>query len=723
METPWTASVDPKASWPEYPRPQLQRDAWLNLNGVWEFAGGARFSPDPNQPFPETIVVPFPVESRLSGICRQGPESRHMWYRRTFSVPEGWAGQQVLLHFGAVDWQAHVWVNSIDLGTHCGGYDKFSFDITQVLRSAAAGNSHELMVEVTDPSDSANIAVGKQRLKPEGIWYTTNSGIWQTVWLEPVPVAHIYSLDLIPDIDQGVLQIKVLGSPAASAAQVQAVVSVSGQMQSQTSGPVGQSFTLQMPNARLWSPDDPFLYDLEVALTGSSTEQQAGRDKVRTYFGMRKISLGRVPGESNPRIMLNNVFFFQMGVLDQGFWPDGIYTAPCDEGLRYDIEAAKSMGLNMLRKHIKVEPDRWYYWADKLGMLVWQDMPSMTCFAQPSPQEKQQFEGELVRMIENHRNSPSVIMYVVFNEGWGQYETERVTELAKSVDPSRLVSGASGWHDKPCGDIIDMHAYLGPDSPRPTPTRAAVLGEFGGVSCNAPSHEWDAAHSFTYRTIADIGELTSFYGSLMRQVQSLMTNAQRYSLSAAVFTALTDVELEIDGLMSYDRAIIKMGAQPLHQIHSQLVEASKPLNQGPVGRKVLLRACQGRENSEHVFLSTQGDPEGTLVDLFFNDNTSHMVWTQEHVTANCYRLQNHSGKYLSVPENRFGNFVDLFGRDDDSGRQHWEFELQGDNIYMLTVQGRDENVNILSHGFGHGDTNCSVELHHERRFWEVMPVD
>lgn len=407
----------------------------------------------------------------------------------------------------------------------------------------------------------------------------------------------------------------------------------------------------------------------------------------------------------------------------QGFWPDGIYSAPCDEGLRYDIEAAKSIGLNMLRKHIKVEPDRWYYWADKLGVLVWQDMPSMTCEAQPSPQEKQQFEGELVRMIENHRSFPSVVMYVVFNEGWGQYETERLTELAKSVDPSRLVSGASGWHDKPVGDIIDMHIYLGPDAPRPTPTRAGVLGEFGGVSCNTPGHEWDPPHSFTYRTIADDGELTCFYSSLMQQVQALMTNAERYSLSAAVFTALTDVELEIDGLMSYDRAVIKMGAQPLHQIHTQLIQASHALNQGAAGRKVLLRACQGRENSEHAFLSTEGNPESSLVDLFRNDNTNHMVWTQEHVTGNRYRLRNHAGKYLSVPEK--GNLVDLFGRDDDSGRQHWEFQLQGDNCFMLTMfhgQGREGNANILSHGFGHGDTNRSVELHHEQRVWEVIPV-
>ncbi|DBB10511.1 hypothetical protein WJX82_011175 [Trebouxia sp. C0006] len=719
MDSKWTGSVNSESPWPEYPRPQMQRAAWLNLNGVWEFAGGSKISPIPNQPFPERIVVPFPVESKLSGICRQGPESHHMWYRRTFSVPQGWAGQQVLLHFGAVDWQTQVWVNNIHLGTHFGGYDQFTFDITQALQNSS-GNSHELLVEVTDPSDSANIAVGKQRLKPEGIWYTTNSGIWQTVWLEPVPNAHVYRLDLIPDIDQGLLKINVRGSQSALGGQCQVTASASGQVQGQASGTVGQDFVLQISNSHLWSPDDPFLYDLEVVLVSNTGDQQ---DRVQSYFGMRKISLGKVPGESNLRIMLNNMFLFQMGVLDQGFWPDGVYSAPCDEGLRYDIEAAKSMGLNMLRKHIKVEPDRWYYWADKLGVLVWQDMPSMTCEAQPSSQEKQQFEGELVRMIENHHSFPSVVMYVVFNEGWGQYETERLTELAKSVDPSRLVSGASGWHDKPVGDIIDMHIYLGPDAPRPTPTRAGVLGEFGGVSCNTPGHEWDLPHSFTYRTIADVGELTGFYASLMQQVQALMTNAERYSLSAAVFTALTDVELEIDGLMSYDRAVIKMGAQPLHQIHTQLIQASHALNQGPAGKKVLLKACQGRENSKHAFLSTEANPESSLVDLFFNDNSIHMVWTQEHVTGNRYRLRNHAGKYLSVPEK--GNLVDLFGRDDDSGRQHWEFHAQGDNCFMLTMfhgQGREGDSNTLSHGFGHGDTNRSVELHHERRVWEVIPV-
>ncbi|KAL3141486.1 hypothetical protein ABBQ32_005048 [Trebouxia sp. C0010 RCD-2024] len=541
---------------------------------------------------------------------------------------------------------------------------------------------------------------------------------WLKLQTLQVPAMHIQRLDLMPDIDQGVLRVNIIASEAAEGALAQVVASASGQCVGQASGKVGQDIVLQIHNLKLWSPDRPFLYDLEVSV--------GNQDRVQSYFGMRKISLGQVLGETNPRIMLNNKFTFQMGALDQGFWPDGIYTAPCDEGLKYDIEASKAMGLNLLRKHIKIEPDRWYYWADKVGMLVWQDMPSMRCDAQPCPQDKQQFEEEMVRMIENHKSFPSIVQWVVFNEGWGQYETERLTELAKQTDPSRLVCCASGWHDKLVGDIIDMHVYLGPDSPRPTPTRAAVLGEFGGVSCNTPGHEWDAPHSFTYKTIADVSELTNFYGSLINQVQALMTNAERYSLSAAAFTALTDVELEIDGLMSYDRAVIKMGAQPLYEMHTRLIEASKELHCGAQGRKVRLRACQGREESDFVFLSTQADPEGTLVDLFFDDNTSHMVWTQEYVGGNRYRLRNHAGKYLSVPEKKLGDFVDLFDRDDFSGRQHWEFVPQGGSRrFMLTMfhgQAREGNVNILSHGFGQGASNRTVELHHEARVWEVIPI-
>ena len=573
LTTPWTATVSPANALPDYPRPQMTRTEWQNLNGEWQFgvdhSSGA--TPPIGQNLAESVLVPFPVESPLSGIMRR--ESR-MWYRRTFTVPTGWSGRRVMLNFGAVDWQAAVYVNGISVGSHAGGYDGFAFDITNQLN----GGTNELIVGVYDPSDGDGVGqpVGKQRGSPGGIWYSSASGIWQTVWLEPVAAAHIARFEIAPDIDAGVVRVMVVGE-GTTGKSVRAVVSSGGVEIGSGTGVPGDTLAIAVPGARLWSPDDPFLYDLTVSLADGITQV----DRVGGYFGMRKISLGMAGGVLRP--MLNNAFVFQLGMLDQGYWPDGIYTAPCDAALRFDLEQQKSLGCNVVRKHTKVESARWYYWADKLGLLVWQDMPAMA--AAPGAAAQVQFETELRRLIDDHRNSPAIIMWVPFNEGWGQYDTARISGLVKGWDPSRLVNNASGWTDAGVGDVVDWHVYLGPASPAPSITRAAVLGEFGGLGLKVAGHEWNAAGSFGYEMEPDAATLTSRYVGLVYDARSLMASA---GLSAAIYTEINDQEIEVNGLLTYDRRVTKPDVASVRAAHTGLIAASRMLD-APLVREACWR--------------------------------------------------------------------------------------------------------------------------------------
>ncbi len=557
LSTPWTAQVSPTHVLPEYPRPQLVRERWLNLNGEWRFESAAADQlPPVGRNLKEAILVPFPIESALSGIMRQHDR---MWYRRTFTVPIEWAGERVLLNFGAVDWEATVYVNGQLVGSHRGGYDAFSFDITDQLN----GNVNELIVNVYDPTDTANPPLGKQRLNPAGIWYTSASGIWQTVWLEPVSVAHIASLQLTPDLDRQVVQLLVKGADTTTHT-VAASVWRSGVLVATATGSVGAPLTLPIPAPHRWSPTDPFLYDVQVDLKQGPTVV----DHVTSYFGMRKISLGQV-GDTT-RLLLNNQFVFQIGVLDQGYWPDGIYTAPTDEALRFDLERAKALGYNLVRLHMKVEPARWYYWADKLGLLVWQDMPALRDNATPSVDDRAQFEIELKEMIEERRNSPAIIMWVLFNEGWGQHATTQLTSLIKSWDPSRLVDSASGWNDRGVGDVVDWHTYVEPAAPPAEASRAAVLGEFGGLGLKITGHTWSEL-AYAYEWYTGGSALQNRYVSLISLLQEQMLNS---GLSAAVYTQLTDVEGELNGWLTYDRALTKVNATTLRAAHQRLIDAS-----------------------------------------------------------------------------------------------------------------------------------------------------
>lgn len=550
LMTRWAAEVGPTNALPDYPRPQLVRTNWLNLNGLWNYV----ITPDSvAQPasFTGKILVPFPVESALSGVMTNLDEHSRLWYRRQFSVPETWRGQRVRLHFGAVDWRCQVWVNSHEIGQHQGGYDAFTFDITDALQWKGA---EEITVCVTDPTEGDQPR-GKQSRKPEGIFYTATSGIWQTVWLEPVPAVCIDRLRLTPDLPGRALRLRVAVNDRSDRLRVEAVAYAGGQEAGRVAGPPNTVLTLMLPDPKLWSPDDPFLYDLKVEL------KDGGKvlDSVTSYFGMREVAL-RKNEQGFTEIALNGQFVFELGALDQGYWPDGLYTAPTDTALRWDLEFLKQAGFNLVRKHVKVEPARWYYWCDKLGLLVWQDMPSGN---NTTPAGRRDFENELMRMVAGLENHPSVVAWVLFNEDWGEYDTKSLADWLKQRDPSRLVDNASGWTDAGAGDLIDMHNYPGPDSPAPEPQRAAVLGEFGGLGLAVTNHLW-ASNSWAYVMFDSARDLETRYAQQLQEVWRLHYFR---GLSAAVFTQNTDVETESDGLQTYDRAVAKVPPEKLRQIN------------------------------------------------------------------------------------------------------------------------------------------------------------
>lgn len=558
LPTPWTDEARTAAvPLPEYPRPQLTRAAWLNLNGEWDYLGGAT-CPSPteatNRPprfpaTPERIRVPFPPESYLSGIMRK--QETNMWYRRQFTIPKDWRSQRVLLHFEAVDCHAVVFVNGRRVGTHEGAWDGFTFDITEHLRRG----QNELIVGARDDNDGHH-SCGKD-CATQGD-YTFTSGIWQTVWLEPVPKQYVKALRITPDVKQAC--VKVRPDVSAVGAQVRVTVLTSNAVVGQVAGASANEITIPVPNARLWSPEDPYLYGLKVELLGAKGQVL---DQVESYFGMRGVELGIVAGKLRP--LLNGKFVFQMGPLDQGYWPDGIHTAPTDAALKYDLEVIKKLGLNLVRKHAKVEPQRWYYWADRLGLLVWQDLPSMWYPEREPARTRAQFEHEWEQLLDQHHNSPAIVAWVPFNENWGAYDVPRITDWTKQLDPTRLVSGNSGYNNAPGyrrppgdpknGDFDDLHIYVGPGHPpQPSATRAAALGEYGGVGLLVPGHMWPVENN-AYEMQANIAELTTRFERLQAELQVLV---EQKGLGVAIYTQTTDVEHEVNGFLTYDRKIEKM---------------------------------------------------------------------------------------------------------------------------------------------------------------------
>lgn len=556
-------ATDPILS--EYPRPQMQRDKWLNLNGIWQFQPAeSATQPLPAGNLSREILVPFPVESALSGVMEH---HENVWYRRSFNVPADWAGQNILLHFGAVDYACEVFVNGESIGTHQGGYDPFTFDITQKLTGSGP---QDIAVRVSDLTDAKGYPRGKQTLYPGGIMYTSTTGIWQTVWLEPVPQTSLESFRMVPNIDNGTLAFSPTIAGGSRGVTFIFNIYDDGTKIAGMQKDNATNIILEIPQPlKLWSPDSPFLYDMKVYLV----KDNVLTDSLSTYFGMRKISTQLVDGYY--KMCLNNEFVFQMGPLDQGFWPDGIYTAPTDEALRFDIEKTKAFGFNMIRKHIKVEPYRWYYWCDKLGILVWQDMPSMNSYINTAqrpvpPREDAAYLRELEAMVKTHWNSPSIVSWVVFNEFQGAHNEAYIVQQTKSWDNSRLVNVGSGGPLNDASDIRDFHSYPSPSVPDTRNEQALVCGEYGGIGYYENGHIWSEGNPYeTVDSYAKLLEKYTLYGEMLIDFKS------NKGLSAAVYTEITDVEMELNGLMTYDRKVIKGNVNDFSVVNQRIINENK----------------------------------------------------------------------------------------------------------------------------------------------------
>lgn len=574
IKTRWAAEVDPAAPLPEYPRPTLVRSRWRNLNGLWNYsltpAGAA--APGEAQ---GRILVPFPIESSLSGVQRGVTPQEALWYETTFEVPAAWRrGNDVLLHFGAVDWRAEVYVNDLLVGSHTGGYTPFSFDITPAL---SAKGVQKLTVKVTDSTDKGFQPHGKQVLEPHGIWYTPVTGIWQTVWIEPVPAANrIEGITTRSDIRAGVLSVDVKTARTGSD-RVCVTLSADGKTLAERSSMAGQPVHLAVEHPRLWSPDDPYLYDLTVTLV------RDGRviDRAESYAALREIATGR-DANGIERMTLNGRPLFHFGPLDQGWWPDGLYTAPSDEALAFDVIKTKDLGYNMIRKHVKVEPARWYYHCDKLGMIVWQDMPSGDRGPQwqmhnyftgeekhRSAESEANFRKEWKEIIDYLYSSPSIGVWVPFNECWGQFKTQEIVEWTKAYDPSRLVNPASGGNHYLTGDILDTHHYPNPRLTLLDTNRATVLGEYGGIGFVMKGHLWEPDRNWGYIRLNSPKEVTDEYEKYAEMLYKLIGRG----FSAGVYTQTTDVEMEVNGLMTYDRKEMKVEPERIRKINQKLCNA------------------------------------------------------------------------------------------------------------------------------------------------------
>ena len=582
--TRWGKTLDRESPLNDYPRPQMARDSFFCLNGVWDYA--IQPTKEPFAGYQGEIVVPFSPETILSGVRRSVTPEDTLYYRKRFSFRRTKA--RVLLHFGAVDYACEVRLNGVLLGAHKGGYTPFTFDVTMAL----IDGENELTLAVTDPSETGAQASGKQTSRRGQIWYTPQSGIWQTVWLEEVPETYIESLKITPDIDAGTVTVRVHVSGGKAEARLQVISAGETIAEGETAG---NEAVITLPGFSLWTPENPYLYDLSVT---------AGEDTVKSYFGMRKFGVG-VDDEGFPRLMLNNKPYFQNGLLDQGYWSDGMYTAPSDEALVYDIQTMKDMGFNMLRKHIKIEPLRWYYHCDRLGMLVWQDMVNgggrvnqltagilpafhlalnsrklgnisdgekhYKLFSREDEAGRAEYYENAGEMIDLLYNCVSLCLWVPFNEGWGQFDALKACDFFREKDPTRLIDHASGWHDQGGGDLNSFHIYFTPfffPKRDKDDTRVIALTEFGGYSMQTPGHVFNENKFFGYRKYYDKQKLTDAVAALY--LDRLLPLIHKKGLSALVYTEVSDVEDETNGLLTYDREVIKIDPAVMRQINSQM---------------------------------------------------------------------------------------------------------------------------------------------------------
>jgi hypothetical protein len=599
LTTKWGKEVTPANVWQQYPRPQMQRTTWMNLNGIWDYAVLTKGQSAPAK-FDGQILVPFCLESSLSGVGKPLLPTQELWYTKKFTVPATWAGKDVVLHFDAVDWETKLWVNGKKVGEHKGGSDPFSFNITPYLKNG----EQQIVMSVWDPTDTDLQARGKQVLDPRGIWYTAVSGIWQTVWLEPLNKTSVQQFVPVPDIDNGKISFTTTASSITGKEQLHFVIKHQGKVIKDTVAAFANNISVTIPSAKLWTPEYPNIYTVDVELRS----RDKVTDQFNTYFAMRKISLGS-DKNGYTRLMLNNKPIFQYGTLDQGWWPDGLLTPPSDEAMLFDMVKLKEMGFNMLRKHIKVEPSRYYYHADTMGLLLWQDMPSGFAGTGPShvaadakedwvrPAESaKQFEAEWKAIMDHLKFFPSIVMWVPLNEGWGQYDTKRLAAWTKSYDPTRLVDAPSGWTDRGVGDVNDAHQYPGPgmEPPSANKGRAIVLGEFGGLGLVVKDHIWNPnKRNWGYKTYLENQTLTSEYTQLMYNMELMVPRG----LAAAIYTQTTDVEGEVNGLITYDREVVKIPEEMLRILHA-------PLYRELAGKITFIN--KQSETDANKFKSTQG---------------------------------------------------------------------------------------------------------------------
>ena len=578
MLTPWGEALDREHPLPEYPRPQLRRNSYLNLNGIWEYA--ITKTAEKPAAMQGEIVVPFSPETPLSGVGHLLQPDEYLWYRRSVTLPEGFfRGGRLLLHFGAVDQRCTVWVNGQEAGSHTGGYLPFALDVTELIE----GDAFTLELRVTDPTDTGSLSRGKQRLKNTGIWYTPQSGIWQTVWMECVPENYLRSLRITPKPEENAVHIRLeADDPAMAAVTICRDGGIIAEGQTDENGE--STLTIPAEQLRLWSPENPFLYDVTIRL--------ASGDTVESYFGMRSFGIGK-DEKGLPRLLLNGKPYFQNGLLDQGYWSDGYYTAPSDEALIHDIAEMKRLGFNMLRKHIKVEPLRWYYHCDRLGMLVWQDMMNggesysplsiyvfsnlglrvkddrYRYFSRSDEAGRTHYYEELGQMIDLLYNTVSLALWVPFNEGWGQFDALKAAEFIRKRDDTRPIDHASGWYDQGGGDIKSIHWYFRPYHHKQPPKeqRPICLTEYGGYNCAVPGHCWGEGAEFGYKKIADPAEFNRAFQKLMEEQ---IIPAKERGLAAAVYTQVSDVEGERNGLLTYDRKVCKANEAIFRAVNAKL---------------------------------------------------------------------------------------------------------------------------------------------------------
>ena len=704
IKTKWANGITPQNVWQTYPRPQLQRSDWQNLNGLWQYQVTDMKTKKNSINYNGEILVPFAIESSLSGVAQTFNPKDKLWYRKEFTIDPAWKNKQVMLHFGAVDYECQVWVNNKLVGSHQGGNNPFSLDITKQLKGSGP---QVLELSVIDPTDTESVTRGKQQLNQHGIWYTPVSGIWQTVWLEPVSKTHLKSVLPQANIHKNSIAFDFDIAGLAGNETINIKVTDNGKEIASLNQKAAKNIEIQLQETQLWTPETPQLYHVEITLTRNNQEL----DKTKTYFAMREVSKKK-DAQGYYRIHLNDKPIFQYGPLDQGWWPDGLLTPPSPEAMIWDMIQLKEMGFNTIRKHIKVEPALYYYYADSLGIMIWQDMPSGFATARKDQEHvkhkaetdweapaatAQQWWKELTEMINNLRFFPSITTWVVYNEGWGQHNTRENVQKVMEMDQSRIINGVSGWTDRNVGDLYDVHNYpsTGMILPAYTNDRISVLGEFGGLGLPVQGSLWDPnMRNWGYKNIEGGVDLISDYSRLMFDLETLIAQG----LSAAIYTQTTDVEGEVNGLITYDRKITKIPNEYLNVIHSRLYKVPS------IKATTLIDDAQGGRSQQRT-ITIDGATQQVTTPYAINGPKkvySKQSFISDKVYENLSLFLNVRGKTKV-----WLNGVKIYDQEVRQTRHHNQYNVsdyanylkKGENVFEIEVI-HDNNSNPMNFDYG-----------------------